>query len=101
MTPTEGVSLARVVTEKKGSIFEGYRVNLPAGRRTFVLRYGGKIYHDIRPVGREHARGFGTTAGMIGSEGVYLSGSSFGIPGLNATSSHFPSPWRCPWDGSP
>ncbi len=57
----------------------GYRVRIPGGGRTFVLRYGGRIRHP--PAGpRTYARGFPTTPGTIEPEGVYLSADSGWYP---------------------
>ncbi|MFQ5902813.1 MAG: M20/M25/M40 family metallo-hydrolase, partial [Candidatus Binatia bacterium] len=68
-------------TGKPGTIFlESFRVALPPGKNTFILEYGGKIYHPLKPYGKERARGFRQTPGMISGEGAYLAGSSFWYP---------------------
>lgn len=50
---------------------------------SFTIKYSGKIFHEIKQVGTEHARGFSETPGIISEQGVYLSGSSFWIPWFN------------------
>ncbi len=79
-SPTPGVRIVRE-TAKPGTIpLEAFRVILPSGQNTFVLEYGGKIYHPLEPYGKERARGFRQTPGMISGEGVYLAGSSSWYP---------------------
>ncbi len=50
---------------------------------TFIVKYSGKIYHEIKQIGVEYARGFSETPGIISKEGVFLAGSSFWIPRFN------------------
>ncbi|MEJ2192199.1 MAG: M20/M25/M40 family metallo-hydrolase [Nitrospirota bacterium] len=57
-----------------------YRVTLPAGRRSLSIRYGGRIYHPLEAVGKEQARGFKASSGMISPDGVFLGGSSAWYP---------------------
>lgn len=52
-------------------------------RFNIKLVYSGEIYHDLKQVGAEYARGFSETPGIISKDGVYLSGSSFWIPWFN------------------
>ncbi len=49
----------------------------------FSIKYSGRIYHEIKQIGSEYARGFSETPGIISEKGVYLSGSSFWIPWFN------------------
>jgi hypothetical protein len=44
--------------------------------RDFTLSYGGEIHHPIADQSEEYARSFGVSPGIIGPEGVFLSGSS-------------------------
>jgi aminopeptidase N len=79
-SPTPGVI---IVPEKvtTGEIpIESFRVELPPELKTFLIKYGGTIYHAIEPYGQERARGFRMTPGIISGEGVYLSGSSLWYP---------------------
>ena len=46
----------------------------------FVLRYGGIIDHPVMQYGKEQARGYSHTPGLISEEGVYLAGSSYWYP---------------------
>ncbi|HUI68019.1 MAG TPA: M20/M25/M40 family metallo-hydrolase [Nitrospirota bacterium] len=59
---------------------ESFVVTLPAGVKTFSIRYAGTIYHPVEPTGKEQARGFDQTAGSISEDGVYLAGSSVWYP---------------------
>ncbi|MEW6214136.1 MAG: M20/M25/M40 family metallo-hydrolase [Nitrospirota bacterium] len=80
LSPTQGVSIVHK-TRKPGAIpLESFKVKLPPGLSTFVLKYGGSIYHPIEPYGKEQARGFSHTPGVISEDGVYLARSSFWYP---------------------
>jgi aminopeptidase N len=57
-----------------------YRVSLPPGQKHFVLRYEGYIRQALHPQGKDYARGFSETTGMIGEEGVFLAGQSYWYP---------------------
>lgn len=46
----------------------------------FTIEYTGRIHHRIKQMGAEYARGFSETPGIISTEGVYLSGSTFWLP---------------------
>jgi hypothetical protein len=61
-----------------------YRVELPPGQRRFTLRYGGSILHDLQRQGEEYARSFQETRGMITRQGVFLSGTSYWYPHIDA-----------------
>jgi hypothetical protein len=47
---------------------------------TVTLRYGGVLSHPLAPVGKEYARGFMSTPGIISEKGVVLSGASLWLP---------------------
>ncbi len=79
-SPTPGACIEQNSGEPGSISLESFRVSLPRGQSTFILEYGGKIYHPLEPNGREHARGFRQTPGMISGDGVYLSGNSFWYP---------------------
>ncbi len=68
---------------------ESYRVSLPPGVTTFVVTYQGVIHHPIRPMGKEQARGFSQTPGIISKEGAYLAGSSFWYPSIEGKLTSF------------
>ncbi|HKZ56724.1 MAG TPA: M20/M25/M40 family metallo-hydrolase, partial [Thermodesulfovibrionales bacterium] len=79
-SPTSGVKIIGEKEQSEDVLFELFRVKLPPDLKTFVIKYNGNIYHPIEPYGKEQARGFKNTPGIISNEGVYLSGSSFWYP---------------------
>jgi aminopeptidase N len=85
---------------------ESFVVTLPAGMKTFSVRYAGTIYHPVEPAGKEQARGFDQTAGSISVDGVYLAGSSFWYPQFGPKLMTFtldielPAGWRAVSEGS-
>src|SRR3990172_807305 len=79
-SPTPGVRIEREPGNRGSVTLESYRVVLPPGKKTFTLRYSGEIHHPVEAVGKETARGFGTTQGTISAEGVFLSGNSAWYP---------------------
>lgn len=79
-SPTPGVKIVKEGRGNKGVLFETFRITFPAGLSTFVLNYGGSIFHPVDAYGKEQARGFRQTPGLISEAGVYLSGSSFWYP---------------------
>ncbi|UCG12926.1 MAG: M20/M25/M40 family metallo-hydrolase [Deltaproteobacteria bacterium] len=79
-SPTPGVEIARE-TRMTGDVpVESFKIRLPPGKNAFVLRYGGKIHHPLEGYGKERARGFRRTSGIIAGNGVYLAGSSSWYP---------------------
>ena len=62
---------------------EHYSVTLPAGTRSFALKYQGEIYHPLKQEGEEYARSFTETPGMISSDGVFLAGATYWYPWFN------------------
>ncbi len=78
ISETEGITILR-----EGSsdvVADSYRIRLPAGTRTFALDYQCVINHPVEPVGKEQARGFSSTPGILSEEGVFLAGSSYWYP---------------------
>lgn len=61
---------------------ERYRVSVPAGTTELSLSYGGVIHHPLT----EHGDNYGATSeasmGLIGEEGVYLTGATAWLPAL-------------------
>lgn len=59
-----------------------YRLKLPAGKTTFRVEYSGLV--DIPPTAsaEEYARSFAETPGFIGTDGIYLAGSTLWYPQL-------------------
>ncbi len=64
----------------ENNLSEYYTVTLPPGIKIFVMKYEGEIYHPLRQQGEEYARSFSETAGIISTDGIYLSGQSFWYP---------------------
>jgi len=79
-SPTRGISIVCDNRKSEDILFESFKVTIPPGMDSFVLKYGGNIYHPIEPLGKEQARGFSYTPGIISGEGLYLSGSSYWYP---------------------
>jgi aminopeptidase N len=51
--------------------------------RTLRLRIAGEIHHPLESEGGEYARSFSSTSGIIGEEGVMLSGGSWWVPSFD------------------
>lgn len=79
-TPTPGVIISRETDDQGRNLFESYRTMLPEGQHSFTLEYKGIIHHTMADYGKEQARGFDQTPGIISEHGVYLAGSSFWYP---------------------
>jgi aminopeptidase N len=77
---TPGVNIVRKKTESREVLPESYRLKLSPNLKSFVLKYSGNIYYPIEQYGKEIARGFRMTPGIISTKGVYLSGSTFWYP---------------------
>lgn len=80
--------------------YESYKVTLPVGMSRFVIVYSGVIFHPLEPVGKEQARGFSNTSGIISEEGVYLQAGSYWYPTFGNTLSTFSLSAELPagWD---
>jgi hypothetical protein len=79
-SPTPGVRVERETVRSQIPPLDSFSIKLPEGQRTFVLEYGGEIYHPPESHVKEYARGFIQTPGVISGEGIYLSGRSFWYP---------------------
>lgn len=81
---TPGARIRRTGDHGGGPVpIERFRVTLPAGLGSFTLRYAGRISHPLEAVGKEQARGFRKTAGIISGDGVYLDGGSYWYPRID------------------
>lgn len=60
--------------------FERFRLVLPPGKRKVSLRYGGVIHHPLDAFGEGVGRNRQQTPGVIGEDGVLLSGVSGWYP---------------------
>ena len=79
-SPTPGVRIVKLA-EKQGAVpLASFNVILPPGLRTFIIAYQGSIHHHIEQYGREQARGFQESPGIISADGVVLSGASSWYP---------------------
>jgi hypothetical protein len=59
---------------------KAYRVDMPGGTRSLTLAYEGPVNTPLSDPKEEYTRGFRDTTGIIGPEGVYLSGATFWHP---------------------
>ncbi len=75
---------------------EKYTVHLPAGRREFTLRYGGQIHHPLSSFGEDYAKSFAISPGLIGAEGVFLTGESYWYPVIETAPLEFELDVRLP-----
>jgi aminopeptidase N len=60
-----------------------YRVRLQAGATSLSLRYEGVVDFGLSDAKEQYTRGFRETAGILGTEGVYLAGNGFWYPSFN------------------
>ncbi len=79
-SPTPGVRIIKLA-ERRGAVpLSSFNIILPPGLRTFAIAYNGIIHHRVEQYGKEQARGFQETPGIISADGVVLSGASFWYP---------------------
>ena len=96
---TPGVTISKEADGHEKTLFDSFKVMLPPGLRTFTLQYQGSIYHPVEAFGKEQARGFSLTPGIISDDVVYLSGSSYWYPVFDSKLISFslevelPHPW--------
>ncbi len=67
-------------SERNNSLYRTYEVRLPANTSAFTLEYAGKIHHALEGYGKEQARGFRDTTGLISAQGAYLAGITAWYP---------------------
>ncbi len=98
---TPGVSVIRDSDKQKISSAESFKIKISPGRKQFVLKYNGRIHHPLEDYGKEYARGFKQTIGLISKEGVYLSGESYWYPHFGEALVTFNLKLRLPpdWNG--
>lgn len=75
---TDGVRITRTSSHKPGA--ESFTVHMPDGTKTFTIWFEGEISHEPEPVGKEYARGFSDSRGIISKQGVYLTSGSLWYP---------------------
>ncbi|UJP05873.1 MAG: M20/M25/M40 family metallo-hydrolase [Nitrosomonas sp.] len=57
-----------------------YSVTLLPGQQEFTLQFSGKIYHPVQESGQAYSRSFGSTPGVVSTEGVFLANASAWYP---------------------
>ena len=67
-------------SESNNSLYRTYDVRLPANTSVFTLEYAGRIHHALEGYGKEQARGFRDTTGLISAQGTYLAGITAWYP---------------------
>ncbi len=98
-SPTPGVIIRKENDDQAKTLFDSFKVILPAGLRTFMLEYHGSIYHPVESYGNEQARGISKTPGIISEKGTYLDGNSYWYPVFDIKLISFilevelPTPW--------
>ncbi len=100
LSPTPVVRIEKQADKQGAAPLESYKVLLPPGLRAFALSYEGSINHPVEQTGKEQARGFEETPGVISSEGVYLAASSGWYPDFGSPLLTFDIDVRLPagWD---
>lgn len=88
-SPTNGVTIIREGKREEGVTAESFKVKMPEGQKVFTLKYNGIIMHPLEQIGKEQARGFSHSPGIISDEGVYLSGGSLWYPAFEGSLSTF------------
>jgi hypothetical protein len=99
-SPTQAVRIEKL-EDKPGAVpLESFRVILPPGLRAFVITCEGSIYHPAGQTGKEQARGFSDSPGIVSPDGVYLSGGSGWYPDFGPSLVTFDLDLRLPagWD---
>ena len=79
-SPTKDVAVTKDAGDVLNAVCDSFSITLPAGVKTFVIDFGGVINHAVEKYGKDQARGYSHTPGIISTEGVYLAGSSFWYP---------------------
>ncbi|HTV01314.1 MAG TPA: M20/M25/M40 family metallo-hydrolase [Luteitalea sp.] len=67
-------------TPRMASTMTRYAVTLPAEATVLHLEYAGALDFPVSDVREEYTRGFRTTPGLIGQQGVYLTGTTGWYP---------------------
>jgi aminopeptidase N len=82
-SPTIGISIYSETAMKQDMPHESFKIKLPPGINTFVLKYGGSIDNPIKRPWKGKDPGFSQVSGIISEDVVYLTGSSFWYPVIN------------------
>ena len=62
---------------------KGYRARLAPGQVTLSIWYSGVVNFGLSDQKEEYTRGFRESAGVLGPQGVYLTGASYWYPAFN------------------
>ncbi|HBG94959.1 MAG TPA: peptidase M28, partial [Chromatiaceae bacterium] len=82
---SDGGELVLETTAQSGAVpVENYRLTLKSNVREITLEYAGEIDHPIKALGEEYARSFSVSPGLIGDEGIFLTGNSHWLPSFAA-----------------
>ncbi len=97
---TSGVRVTKLGARQGAVPLESYSLILPRDRNNFTIKYEGTIDHPLSQSGKEQARGFEDTPGIISPEGVFLSGTSGWYPDLGSPLMTFDLDVKLPpsWD---
>ncbi len=79
---TPGVKILPI-KQNRSAMVEAFKLVLPAETTSFSIAYEGTLYHPLEGYGKEQARGFRGTPGLISEEGVYLAGGSYWYPAFD------------------
>jgi hypothetical protein len=82
-TTSRGVKLTRLNTTDD-ALRQQFKVHLPELMNSFTIVYEGEIFHPLQTFGKEQARGYKSTPGLISAEGVYLAGGSYWFAAFEA-----------------
>ena len=74
-----GINGSSVTLDETGHIAR-YRLQVPESGAPFELRYEGNVNFALGDMKEQYTRGFRSTSGIIGAEGIYLAGSSLWYP---------------------
>jgi Peptidase family M1 domain len=99
MNPTSPDATIQIVKWRPENLIRKYRVTVPQGGDSFTMTYGGEIFQPPRQDARE-TRSFESTPGIIGPEGIVLTGDSGWYPNFGESMVTFsldidlPPGWR-------
>ncbi len=68
------------IKQSQSAMVEKFKLVLPADAAAFSIEYEGVLHHPLESYGKEQARGFRDTPGVISDEGIYLADGSYWYP---------------------
>ncbi|MFC1744013.1 hypothetical protein ACFL35_08465 [Candidatus Riflebacteria bacterium] len=87
---------SKVPDKNDNTPLEYFKINHVREVPAFTIKYGGRIEHALKQRGKEYAKSFKSTSGIISEQGVYLSGASFWYPRFGGSLLTFPLLVRVP-----